>query len=532
MDRRTFLAASTAALAAPVLGAGSAEAQAPSRAETLLLVQEYGPNSMDMQGIGSSQPVNGVALNCYDRLLRFKRVPLPDGKGMTFDLHQLEPELAESWQEASDSMSVTFKLRDAKFHSGRAVSAKDVKWSLDRAVSIGGFATTQMNAGSMEKPEQFVVVDDKTFRIDFIRKDKLLMPNLGVTIPFVFDSELAIRNSGGDPLAKEWLKNNVAGSGAYKVESWKPGTETIYIRNEDWACGPKPAMRRIITRDIPSPSTRRALLERGDADVSFGLPPKDFKDLAEAGKVQVVGVPVPNGIWYVAMNAATGPFTDPRLRQALAWAIPYEKMMQVALYGRGVPMWGAKGGPTTAWPQPFPYDTNMEKARALVQQVSPGGFNTSVLFDAGQATIAEPMAVLLKESLAPLGITLELNKVPGANFRGELNKKTAPIVINRFAGWLDWPDYYFFWNFHGSNSVFNVSSYQNPAMDKQIDTARFTSDPAAYDAAVKSFIGIAEDQVPVVPVAQPLHDVAMQKSIGGYQFWPSREPDFRAFTKG
>ena len=186
MDRRTFL---TAALAAPMLAPRKAEAQAPTRAETLLLVQEYGPNSMDMQGTGSSQPVNGVALNCYDRLVRFKTVPLPDGKGKTFTLNQLEPELAESWQEASDGMSVTFKLRDAKFHSGRAVSAKDVKWSLDRAVSIGGFATTQMNAGSMEKPEQFVALDDKTFRIDFLRRDKLLMPNLGVTIPFVFASK-------------------------------------------------------------------------------------------------------------------------------------------------------------------------------------------------------------------------------------------------------------------------------------------------------------------------------------------------------
>ncbi len=532
MDRRSFLAASTAALAAPFVARTPAKAQTASRAETLLLVQEYGPNSMDMQGLGAAQPVNGVALNCYDRLVRFKSVPLPDNKGKTFTLHELEPELAESWQEASDGMSVTFKLRDAKFHSGRPVTAKDVKWSLDRAVSIGGFATTQMAAGSMEKPEQFVAVDDKTFRIDFIRKDKLLMPDLGVTIPYVIDSELATKNGAGDPWAKDWLKNNVAGSGGFKVESWKPGTETIYVRNEDWVCGPKPAMRRIITRDIPSPSTRRALLERGDADVSWLLPPKDAKDMLDAGKVQVIGVPVPNGIWYAAMNCATGPFTDVRLRQAVAWALPYDKIMQVALYGRGVAMWGAKGpATTTVWPQPFPYDTNVAKAKALVQQVSPGGFTTSVLFDAGQASVAEPIAVLMKEALAPIGITLELNKVPGANFRGELVKKTAPMVVNRFAGWLDWPDYFFFWNYHGSNSVFNVSSYQNPVLDKAIDAARFTSDPKAYDADVIDFIRIAQDQVPAMPLAQPLHDLAMQKTIGGFQFWPCREPDFRAFTK-
>ena len=110
ITRRTAIAAS---LAAPfAVRAGGAQAQAPSRAETLLLVQEYGPNSLDMQGIGSSQPVNGVALNCYDRLLRFKPVPIPGGGGNTIAMGELEGERAESWQIAPDGMSVTFKLRD------------------------------------------------------------------------------------------------------------------------------------------------------------------------------------------------------------------------------------------------------------------------------------------------------------------------------------------------------------------------------------------------------------------------------------
>src|SRR5215207_10398601 len=94
-------------LSAPFVPRAAAQG-GPSRAETLLLVQEYGPNSLDMQGIGSAQPVNGVALNCYDRLVRFKRVPLPDGAGHTFDPKSVERELAQSWQEASDGMSCTF----------------------------------------------------------------------------------------------------------------------------------------------------------------------------------------------------------------------------------------------------------------------------------------------------------------------------------------------------------------------------------------------------------------------------------------
>ena len=187
------------------------------------------------------------------------------------------------------------------------------------------------------------------------------MPNLAVTIPFVFDSELAIRNGGGDPWAKDYLKNNVAGGGAFKVEAWRPGTETIYTRNDDWQCGALPKLRRVIARDIPSPSTRRALIERGDADISYGLPPKDFKDLADAGKIKVAAVPVPNAIWYVALNSALPPFNNVKLRQAVAWALPYEKIMQASLFGRGVPMWGGPSTPAELkWPVPFPYTANMD----------------------------------------------------------------------------------------------------------------------------------------------------------------------------
>jgi peptide/nickel transport system substrate-binding protein len=541
MDRRGFVkgAAATlgAAVAAPaVLSLKSREAAAQSRAETLVLVQEYGPNSLDMQGIGSSQPVNGVALNCYDRLLAFKRTPLPDGAGMSFDSKTVVPELAESFQIASDGMSCTFKLRvDAKFHDGRSVTAADVKWSLDRAVSIGGFATTQMKAGSLEKPEQFVAVDDKTFRLDFVRKDKTSLPNLAVTIPYVINAELAKRNATAtDPWAMDYLKNNVAGGGAYKVESWKPGVETIYVRNDDWTVGPKPVLRRIITRDVPSPSNRRAFLERGDADMSVGLPPKDFQELLAAGKVKVVGVPVPNAIWYIALNTVNPPFNNVKLRQAVAYAIPYEKIMQASLYGRGLPMFGAASAtPTeTAWPQPFPYAYNLDKAKALMTEAGfPNGLNTTLSFDVGTGTIGEPMAVLIQESLGAIGIKVELNKVPGANWRTTLNQKTLPMVINRFGGWLDYPDYFFFWNYHGNNSIFNVMSYQNPVMDKWIDAARFESDPVKYADACRQFLKIGMDEVPIIPICQPLHDIAMQKGVGGYQFWPSREPDYRALTK-
>ena len=256
---------------------------------------ESGPNSMDIHGVGANRPSYQASWNLYDRLLTYGVKTLPDGSKM-YDYSVLKPELAESWQVAPDGMSVTLKLRrDAKFHDGTPVTAKDVKWSFDRAVTVGGFPTFQMKAGSLEKPEQFVVVDDVTFRINFLRKDRLTLPDIAVPVPVIINSELAKKHAtASDPWAMEWLKNNDAGGGAFKLESWKPGQESVFIRFDDWKSGPLPKLKKVIVREVPSAGNRRALLERGDADISFDLPPKDFDEMAKAGKLKVVGIPVEN----------------------------------------------------------------------------------------------------------------------------------------------------------------------------------------------------------------------------------------------
>jgi peptide/nickel transport system substrate-binding protein len=532
IDRRRFLQTGVAAgLATGFCGIDPVLAQ--SRAETLLVVQELGPNSLDMQGVGSNQTVNGLSWNCYDRLLSYASKTLPDGT-LSYDRAVLAPELAEKWEIAADGMSCTFYLcKDATFHDGTPVTAKDVKWSFDRAVKVGGFPTFQMSAGSLEKPEQFVVVDDHTFRIDYIRKDKMLLFNVAVVVPFVINSELAKKNATeSDPWAMQWLKVNEAGGGAYKIESWKAGSETIFARFDNWKSGPLPTIKRVIARDVPSPGTRRAMLERGDADFSTGFPPRDFEQLIKEGKLKVSGVPIPNALWYIALNTSRPPFDNPKLRQAIAFAMPYEQIQANAFFGRAVPMYGGPAAVEKAiWPQAFPYVTDLDKAKALMKEAGVEGLETTLSLDVGTATVGEPTALLIQESLAKIGIKAAVEKIPGANWRTTLNKKELPMALNRFSGWLDYPEYYFFWNFHGNNSIFNISAYKSKEMDALIDKARFTTDPAEYDAAVKAFITLCIKDVPVVPLNQPIHDVASQKNVSGYEFWFHREPDYRRFTK-
>ncbi|HYF19679.1 MAG TPA: ABC transporter substrate-binding protein, partial [Ramlibacter sp.] len=437
--RRSLLKAATLTpVAASALATGEALAQ--ERKDTLIMANEFGPNMLDIHGVGANRPSYGVAWNVYDRLMTYGRKKLPDGS-MMYDYAKLEPELAERWRMDPDGMGVTFFLRkNARFHDGTPVTAHDVKWSFDRALGMGGFPNFQMKAGSLEDPSQFKVVDEHTFHVKFVRKDKLSMPDMAVPVASIYNSTLARKHAtASDPWAAEWLKTNAAGGGAYKVATFRPGQELVLERFDDWKSGPVPKIKRIIQRDIPSAGNRRALLLRGDIDITYSLPPKDFADFAgDKGKIKVHSLPVENALFYLGMLSNKAPFNHLKVRQAVAYALPYDKIFQSAFYGRGIQQSGASNDPKTpAWPQPHGYKTDIAKARQLMAEAGVGPIETTLSYDLGSATVSEPSAILIQEALAQIGIKTTLNKVPGANWRAALLKKDMPLILNRFGGWLN-----------------------------------------------------------------------------------------------
>lgn len=181
MRRRELLTGTTAAIGAAAAFAYISPARAESRKDTLVTVSESGPSSLDTMGVNANTGTTEASWNTYDRLVTFGITRDANGNAR-YDPSNIVPELAESWDLGD--MSVTFKLkRNAKFHDGSPVTSKDVKWSFDRGVTVGGQPTFQLKVGSLEKPEQFVVVDDYTFRIDFLRRDRLTLPDLCLTTP-------------------------------------------------------------------------------------------------------------------------------------------------------------------------------------------------------------------------------------------------------------------------------------------------------------------------------------------------------------
>ena len=82
-----------------------------------------------------------------------------------------------------------------------------------------------------------------------------------------------------------------------------------------------------------------------------------------------MSTPYSNGIQYIGMNVKKPPFDNPKVRQAVAYAIPYQKIMDAVLFGLAKPLFGAAETPTeVAWPQPNKYSTDIAKAKALMAE--------------------------------------------------------------------------------------------------------------------------------------------------------------------
>src|ERR1700676_341993 len=293
------------AVAALVLLLAAGPASAQLRAEALLYVSGASVNTLDPNVPGTTREAFAVSLSTYDRLVSFGRKQL-NGRWV-FDLDKITGELAESYDVSPDAMKITFHLRkDAKFQDGAPVTAEDVKWSLDRAVTAPVLGKAQLLTGSMTSADQFKVIDPLTFEVTLPKPDKLALPNLPTVYPIIISAKVAKANATAeDPWAIAWLKEHTAGSGAYMIESFKPGEQVIMKRSEAWNRGsPEKSafFKRVIVQSVPEPATRANLVERGDADLVIDLQASDVQSLEGKGTLKVVSTPQYNAVTFIYMK--------------------------------------------------------------------------------------------------------------------------------------------------------------------------------------------------------------------------------------
>lgn len=521
-------------LIAATLGV-SANAVADERKDTLRVVSTFGINGLDYGNPTRTLWVMVATWNMYDRLITFETREVAPGFFVD-DLTKPKGELAESWDVSEDKKTITFNLRkDATFHDGSPVTAHDVKWSFDRAVALPNMKS-QFKIGGMTDPSQFKVVDDHTFQITLEKPNRYTIIDLATPQGSIINSKLAKQHvTQDDPWANEFLQKNGAGGGAFMVDSFKPNEQITYRRFDNWKSGKLPHFKRVIFQTVPEASSIIALMERGRADFTTEIPLKELDRLAARDNLKTESLPLNNVMYLVAMDSSHEITKDKRVRQAIAYALPYDSIYKSAFFGKGARMDGGTSfTPSEArFPQKFPYTTDYAKAKALLAEAGhPDGLDITFTFQIPHADFAEPMAVLIKESLAKAGIRVEIQKMVGPQFAEAQTARKVPFFAYRTVALLGGgaPDYWFrvFWS---GSWRWNYGNFQSEELQKLLAENDGELDDARYAAQVKRMIELAFDDITIFPIRLGSADVVLAKDLTDYTAYFIGRHDYRSIRR-
>lgn len=255
----------------------------------------------------------GIFEMMYDRLINLD------------DKVTLQPMLATEWKVSDDGKVWTFKLRnDAKFWDGTPLTAKDVKFTVERmqldAYNVGN--TAYLNSQFMF--DKAVVVDDNTIEIH----TKSPVPALLYTLEEVniLPEHVYSKLSAEDAAAK-----TIMGSGPFKFVSYAKDDRAVLERNDNY-WGAKPQFKSLIYRQIADASTRVAELETGGVDIIQSVPMAQFDTTNNLPNAHVEAIS--NGCrQYLGFNHESPIYADKRLRLAMNYAVDWESINQAFFKG-------------------------------------------------------------------------------------------------------------------------------------------------------------------------------------------------------
>ena len=346
---------------------------------------------------------------------------------VTDDGHGVKPWLAESYALSDDHLMWTFKLRpDVKFSNGEAMTSADVKFSLEQAsqADAWGFINVPIADGSIDTPDDLTVI---------IHTKEPWAP-LAATLSIFADAILP-NNYGGQP--KDQFFEKPIGTGPFMIEEWVKGKSLKLARNPNYWQEGKPYLDSVTFTVVPDDNTRINMLRGGQAHIIQQPPFSALDSLNGEPGIDAVAFPSSKAD-LLYLNTKRPPFQDQNIRQAIAYAIDRQAIVDAVLFGHGqlansfiapaVPGYN----PDNEAPQ-----FDQAKARQLLGASSqPNGFSTTlqVPSSADGRTIGQ----IIQQNLKDIGIEAEIvTQDPGATF-GNLTAFNYDMLA--FAWTTDIPD--------------------------------------------------------------------------------------------
>ena len=489
--------------------------------DTLIVAVPSDMQNLDPTLSSADVPTQETLTNVYDWLVDYKVVS--KNGSQIGDANQFVGGLAKSFSWNGKHTVLTFKLRpNLKFSNGDPLDAAAVKFTYDRIFGQKGVTVGNLFLSGITKPTQIKVVNSSTVTFTVSKPNTLIFGNMAQFGNSILDPKLIKSHAtSADPFAHNWLGSNVGGGaqGPFILQSWQHGNQWVLARNPNY-WGPKPKLAKVIFKIIPDPSTRLSLLKSGSVDMAYDLPLKDIKSLQSDKDVKIVRQPS-RFVVFLGMNSDNKPFNDKRVRQAISYAVPTQTIIQQVLQGYGRPLTSPVpfGTPTHSDAYDH-YKIDYDKAKALLKEAGyPNGFSTTLDIASGVDEASET-AVWVQQSLAKVGIKVQIQQLPGAAFAARLQKHDLPFFF--FNNWISInndPYYHLYWLF--SSPCCNYTNYKNKTVDATINKWLLSTNKKARDAGSLQMQKTIVDDAPWAFLYQPDFVLAMRSNVKGYTYYSS-----------
>jgi peptide/nickel transport system substrate-binding protein len=497
-------------------------------------------DSLDPQNNSYSFQDWDLCCNLYETLVSCKFVD--NGHGvMVWDGLELAPELADSWETAGDT--ATFHLnKTRKFYpTGNPLTADDVIFSYQRIFDLQ--TQSSLNTGGIFSMDQITKVDDHTVKMKFTDSDGKPIDVNGFqlavfrwpNVAIVDSVEVKKHMTSSDATATKWLKDNTAGTGPYYIKSRTIGQQLELAAVPDHARNP--AYKNVT---IQVAGNVLSLVKGGSVNLAvYGLTQQDVDSLAKGTALEAQYSKAPEFFMLEMGTDAGGPFVDKRVRQAIAYTIPYDEIVKSLFGGKvakdeSMVTTGANGY-DPAWSK---YTTDIAKAKELMSQAGNPKVSVPLHFVNSDPTL-QSMAILIKSSAAQAGIEFVLTQETPAsqsaltNARNTGAKSGPPhALLYKWGVWMDDPSItigYFF----TSTGVNNYPHWSDPRVD-EISKKWFGKPPSAARAAdYKEAQKIIADAAPIIPIVQANRIIVTAKGMTGatvspemcVRYWPLKPPN-------
>jgi len=322
-----------------VLGACTTPSAGPPPSTELVVGATAIPPTLDATSNDAAAIPQVMLYNVYQTMVKL------DSDGKLVGL------LATEWTVSEDNLTYTFTLDpQATFAGGRAVTAQDVVWSMNRVKSSG----VAVLKAQMAVVDTAKATDDHTVTVTLSKPSNAWLFNMSQTAGMVLDS------------TRTDFANATAGSGPYELESWTKGSDLVLRQRADYA-GTTPHFTKVTFRYFSDPNAENAAMLSGGLDILSNLQaPQAIDQFADPSRFTVVDGTT-NGEVVLSFNHQTKVMQDQRVRQAINYAIDRRALVDTVWNGKGA-LIGSMVPPTDPWYEDlsgtYPYDP--AKARQLL----------------------------------------------------------------------------------------------------------------------------------------------------------------------